>query len=341
MRVLAVLALVAAAPEPAPDPAPVALASAPGPFRAPVRQLLLAPYADATGTTLIDAAWDGTAAGLKPATADLALLDAPTLAAACAAHAIERIDWDRLVRERFVGPAATDCGAGVGLAATALAWDRDKLPGMPNWGDFWDVAKHPGRRGLQRTARGALEIALLADGVGPGDVYRTLRTAEGVDRAFRKLDQLKPYLEWWDNPAQPAQFLASGRVLLTSAPAAAIAAANAAPVGPKAAARHFGMQWQGSLLEPLSLAIVHGAPHPDAAMTALVIASDVARQAQFAEATGLGPANVDALDLLPAAFRAASPSLPANAGAGLAMDDGFWSENGPKLEPRFQAWMAK
>ena len=48
-----------------------------------------------------------------------------------------------------------------------------------------------------RRVRGNLEFALIADGVAPGDVYKVLATSEGVDRAFRKLDQLKPYIVWW------------------------------------------------------------------------------------------------------------------------------------------------
>ena len=74
---------------------------------------------------------------------------------------------------------------------------QGQIPGHPGWADFWDVAKYPGKRGLRRSAETNLEFALLADGVAPGDVYKTLRTSEGVDRAFRKLDQLKPYIVWW------------------------------------------------------------------------------------------------------------------------------------------------
>ena len=59
------------------------------------------------------------------------------------------------------------------------------------------MAKYPGKRGLRKGVQGNLEIALMADGVAPGDVYRTLRGSDGVARAFRKLDQLKPYLVFW------------------------------------------------------------------------------------------------------------------------------------------------
>ena len=66
--------------------------------------------------------------------------------------------------------------------------------------------------------RGNLEFALIADGVAPADVYKVLATADGVDRAFRKLDQLKPYIVWWQTGAEAAHILASGDVLMTSAP---------------------------------------------------------------------------------------------------------------------------
>jgi putative spermidine/putrescine transport system substrate-binding protein len=344
MRVLTFLALatIAAAPATKPNadgPQPLAVAMAPGPLKDAAKRLLLKPYAEATATTLTEAQWDGSAAALKTlATAqsfDLAVLDGPGLAAACRAQIVDHLDWQKLNRDRFAANTTSDCGAPIGVAATAMAWDRDKVQGTPGWGDFWDVAKRPGKRGLQRSARGTLEIALMADGVSPGDVYRTLRSNDGVDRAFRKLDQLKPYVEWWDKPAQPVQTLASGKVLLTAAPTAGIAAANATQH------RHFAVQPNGSLNETLSLAVAHNASHPAAAQAALVIAFDIARQAMFAEATGLGPGIRDALPLLPPDARAASPALPANLQPGLPIDEAFWADNGEKLEARFTAWLAK
>jgi putative spermidine/putrescine transport system substrate-binding protein len=300
-----------------------------------LRRLVLKPYADATGTELSDPAWDGASFdALKKITPDLVLVTGAQLAAGCRAQTLVRLDWGLLGRDAYLAQAVGDCGAGAYLSTTALAWDRDKLPAAPNWSDFWDVARHPGGRGLQRTARGNLEIALLADGVAPGDVYRTLRSSDGLDRAFRKLDQLKPYIIWWDQPAQPAQMLAAGRVLLTSAPTAALLQTA------EATHRAYGLQWAGSLTELHSWAVPQGAPHPAAASAALLIAGDIARQAMFARATGLGPTKAGAVDLLPAAAKAGSPSLPANLQGGLAIDEGFWLENQDKLQARFAAWAA-
>jgi putative spermidine/putrescine transport system substrate-binding protein len=334
--VLPLLALAASAPE---GPPPLAAALPPGSPHESVVKLLLKPYAEATGTVLGQPVWDGSQDGLKKLAAghgfDLALLDGPLLAALCRAQLVQKLDWGALGRDRFVAGAASDCGAGAYLATTVLAWDRDKLQGTPDWADFWDVTRHPGRRGLHRGARGNLEIALMADGVAPADVYRVLRSAEGVDRAFRKLDQLKPYILWWDQPAQPAQMLASAKVLMTSAPVSFLPE----PQGTSPA--HVGVQWAGSLGEVEAWAVPKDAPHPEAALMAIGLAADPARQAEFARATRLGPATKPGLSLLPEAVRAHSPSLPANLGAGLAIDEGFWLDAGEKLDARFSAWIGK
>ncbi len=316
----------AAAKPPAPLPLSVAL-----PGGAPVEAIerwLLRPYGEASRVPIATPTWDGGLDSLKKLAPDLVLTNGPLLAAGCKAQLFNKLDWARLDRDRYQQAAISDCGVGAFQVTTVLAWDSDKLPGAPNWGDFWDVARHPGRRGLQRTARGSLEIALLADGVSPGDVYRTLRSPEGLDRAFRKLDQLKPYLIWWDKPADAAQLLATGKVLLTAVPAsAALKLQNAK--------RHFGVQWTGSLATWFSWAVPHDAPRPNASALALLVAGDLARQASFAEATLEAPASHDALALLPA-----TPPLQAPPNDALAFDEGFWADNGDRLEARFTSWLA-
>jgi putative spermidine/putrescine transport system substrate-binding protein len=264
---------------------------------------------------------------------DLALVTGAQLAVGCHKQFFAKLDWGRLGRDRAAPAAVSDCGMGAYLAATAMAWDGDKQANAPGWTDFWDVARSPGRRGLPRTARFNLEIALLADGVAAGDVYRTLRTPDGLDRAFRKLDQLKPYIIWWDQPAQAATLLTGGRALFVAAPTATVLKSGAA------SHHHIGVQWSGSLGEWRNWAVPKDAPHPDAALLALIIAGDPARQAMFGEATSLGPATKDALALLPTSARAQNPA--SNQAAMLAIDEGFWAENGDKLEKRFAVWAAK
>jgi putative spermidine/putrescine transport system substrate-binding protein len=218
------------------------------------------------------------------------------------------------------------------MDSVVLSWDRDKFPATPTWVDFWDVAKYPGKRGLRRGVRTNLEIALLADGVAPGDVYGTLRTDAGVERAFRKLDQLKPYIVWWHSDAEAARILASGEVLMTSAPSSTIAVAN------RSAGRHFGVQWNGGLTMRNSLVIVKGSPNTDAAYSLLNFAADPARQRQLTALVPVSGLAKGATDGLPPEVQAVSPA--AHLSAGLLVDDQFWRDNLDKLSQRFNAWLA-
>ena len=76
---------------------------------------------------------------------------------------------------------------------TIYAYNADKFPngGPQTWADFWDVKKFPGQRALRKAPKTTLEFALMADGVPAEDVYKVLGTKDGVDRAFKKLDQLQ------------------------------------------------------------------------------------------------------------------------------------------------------
>ena len=95
-----------------------------------------------------------------------------------------------------------------------LSYDADKLTTAPtSWADFFDIAKFPGKRGLRKGPKYALEFALIADGVAPTDVYTVLATPEGVDRAFAKLDTIKKrhHLVGIRRAADPASRLRRGR----------------------------------------------------------------------------------------------------------------------------------
>ncbi len=311
-----------------------------GPLGHVVDQAFIAPFTKATGITASTVATDGSIAAAKAAHADVAVLDGAALAAGCKDGSLKKLDWGPLGgRDRQVAGAASDCGEGAVLHSLVLAWNRDKFPGQPTWTDFWDVAKVPGKRGLRRGARGNMELALLADGVAPGDVYTTLRTDAGVQRAFRKLDQLKPYLVWWTSDADAPRLLESGEALMTSAPAEGIIAAQRGVGSPAYPA--FAVQWAGSLTSVESWAILAGGPNAAAAVKLLAFAADPKNQRGLPALGGYGGASTGANDGLPAPLLAASPSAPANLSAGLMIDEAFWRDNGAKLDKQYEAWLAK
>ena len=305
-----------------------------------IKQVFARPFTEATAIAVQIEVWEGGIDVLRsqvkaPDNAwDLVMVDGDELATGCSEGLFEKLDWSAIGgKDHYLPQAVSDCGVGAGAASLVLAWDRDKFPATPGWADFWDVAKYPGKRGLHEGARGNLEFALIADGVSPGDVYKVLATSEGVDRAFRRLDQLKPYVVWWHDDAEAARILASGDVLMTSASAPAIALAN------RVAHRNFGVQWTASLYEVQSWVILKGSPNLRAATQFLYFAGTPAIQARLVGLFGEGGLAKGANDGLPAELAQISPTTPANLNTAVRVDAGFWHDNLAKLRQRFESWL--
>jgi len=296
------------------------------------------PFTLATEIPVKQESWDGGMDALHAKVAesgwDLVQVTADELAAGCSDGSFEKLDWSAIGGKDHYQPlAVSDCGVGAFLHNTVLAWDRDKSQATPTWADFWDVAKIPGKRGLAKNVRGALEIALLADGVAPGDVYKTLANSDGVDRAFRKLDQLKPYIVWWQTPAEAAKILGSGDVLMTTTPSSVIVTAN------RVEKRNFGIQFAASLYEPRSWAIMKGAQNLHEAQQFLYFTGTSALQARLFRISGEVGLAKGLNDWLTPEQQAQSPTSQANTGGALRVDNGFWRDNVAKLRTRFEAWL--
>jgi putative spermidine/putrescine transport system substrate-binding protein len=305
-----------------------------------IESVYVQPFNAVTEFPVQEEAWEGgidvLRAHAKAAdnTWSLVLVDPDELATGCAEGLVEKLDWSAIGgKDHYVQQAISDCGLGAVIANTVLAWDRDKFPVTPTWTDFWDVAKYPGKRGLHKGVRGNLEIALLADGVAPGDVYKTLGTNDGVDRAFRKLDQLKPYIVWWGADAEAAHILSSGDVLMTSAPSGQIITAG------QAEHRNFGVQFASSLFEVLSWAIIKGSPALRTAQQFLYFTGLPAIQVKLLHIGGESGLAKGLNDGLPPELLAVSASNPANLSGALRSDVGFWHDNLPKLRQRFDGWL--
>jgi putative spermidine/putrescine transport system substrate-binding protein len=297
------------------------------------------PFVSLTGISVQQENWEGgidalrTQAKATDNTWDLVLVDPDELAIGCGEGLFEKLDWSAIGgKDHYVPTAVSDCGLGAVIENTVLAWDKDKLPGAPSWPDFWDVAKYPGKRGLRKGVRGNLEFALIADGVALGDVYKLLSTADGLDRAFRKLDQLRPYIEWWTTEPQAARILASGDVLMTSAPSGQIA------IMAEHDRRNFGLQFVGSLFEQLSWVIMRGSASVKMAQQFLYFTGMPAVELRLLQRGGDGGLAKGLNDGSSADLAALSPSNPTNLAAGLRIDAGFWRDNLPKLRQRFDAW---
>ncbi|HBK09308.1 MAG TPA: spermidine/putrescine ABC transporter substrate-binding protein [Acetobacteraceae bacterium] len=340
LAAVTLLAVPAAAPQPAhASPNDLMIVTRDESLQRAIQFAYVQPFTAVTGTPVQQVIWDGgidtlrTQAKATENQWDLVMVDADELSAGCGEGLFEKLDWSAIGgKDHYVQQAVSDCGVGAVVSTTVLAWDKDKLSAAPSWPDFWDVAKYPGKRGLRKGVRGNLEFALMADGVAPADVYKTLSTSDGVERAFRKLDQLKPYIEWWSTEAEAAHLLASRDVLMTSAPSSQIATMA------EHEHKNFGLQFTGSLFELESWAIMKGSPSARMAMQFLYFTGMPAVELRLLQHSGDGGLAKGLNDGLAPDLAAVSPSAPANVAAGLRIDAGFWHDNLPKLRQRFDAW---
>jgi len=327
-------------PAPAPATAPprqLTIVARPGDWQAALHHDLVHPFTLATAIPVTAQTWQGgldaLRAGLK--NWDLVQVSGDEMLAACDDGLVEHVDWTAIGgRDHYQQAGTADCGVAAFVAAQVLAWDRDKFPATPTWSDFFDIAKFPGKRGLPRSPRGTLEVALLADGVAPGDIYRTLRSNDGVDRAFRKLDQLRPYIAWWQAPEDATKMLGSGEVLMTAAPNGRVAVAN------RTEHHNFGLQWSGALLSVDWWVVPKGSVFLRAAQQFLYFAGTPAIEAHVVATVPYPGLAKGVNDFIPPDLQAVSPTTAQNSQAAVLVDDSFWRDNQDKLSTRFASWLS-
>ncbi len=313
-----------------------------GSYQEAQREAYFAPFIAKYGP-MSDESYNGELAKIKAMvdagdiTWDVVQFEAPELENACEEGLVERLDWDRLGGKDKVIPAAVmgDCGIGAILYSVVLSYDSKKIgaDAPKTWADFWNVEKWPGKRGLRKTAKFTLEIALLADGVAPDQVYQVLSTPEGVDRAFAKLDTIKDHIQWWESGAQPPQWLASGDVVMSSAYNGRISTAISE-------GQSFNMVWDGQVYTLDGWAIVKGTPNRDAAYDFLNLSNEPERQAVLSDAIPYGTSRPEAPSLVRAAVAPTLPTAAANMKNALHQDTDFWIDHIEELNERFNTWAA-
>jgi len=241
----------------------------------------------------------------------------------------------------FLPGALTDCAVATIVFSTVFAYDTSKFPeGPKTMADFFDLEKFPGKRGMRKGAKANLEMALMADGVPAADVYATLETDEGIDRAFAKLDTIKDQVVWWEAGAQPPQLLADGEVAMTTAYNGRIFAAAVAENKP------FQVVWDGQVYEYDLFVIPKGAPNLEAAKKFIAFSTDTQRLADQAKWISYGPARKSSAPLVglyqdgKTEMGPHMPTAPENMTNALASSYEFWVDRDAELNERFNAWLA-
>ena len=246
---------------------------------------------------------------------DLVVTGSGGAAAAAADGCLEKIDYSVVDVSDFYPGLYTDYCVGSDVFATVMAWNTDKYgepgsPGAPSsWTDFWDVKKFPGTRAYRaNNVDGALEPALMADGVPPEKVYEVLATPEGKRRAINKIRELKPHIAvFWGSGAQQAQLMKDAEVDMSTGWNGRFD--NAKKDGAKV-----GYTFNQALLDYDCFAMPKGAPNKEVAMRFLAEVSKPQYQANLPFYITYGPTNRKAYEMTkaPKELIESLPSHPKN-----------------------------
>ncbi len=244
--------------------------------------------------------------------------------------------------EDFVEGSVSDCAIGNIVWGTVISFDTTKFADAApqTAADFFDTENFPGKRGLPKSAKRTLYLALIADGADAADVYDLLATEEGVDRAFAKLDQIKNDVVWWEAGAQPVQLLADGEVVMTTVYNGRIFDAMVGEGKP------FEVIWDGQYLEINSFVIPNDAPNMDAALEYVKFATGTEPLAGQARYISYGPVRVSSAPLVglyqddKTEMAPHMPSAPENMNTAVMDNPEFWADHDAELSERFNSWLA-
>ena len=295
-----------------------------------------------TGAKVVQVEYNGEQAKIKAMVEakkvswDVVEVESPDINRGCDEGLFEKLDWSKMSPKADYQPAAVhECGVGTFVWSTVMAYNADKLKVAPvTWGDFWDTKKFPGKRGMRKGPRYNLEFALMADGVAPADVYKVLASKDGADRAFKKMTELKPNIQFWEAGAQPPQFLVAGDVTMTTAYNGRIDAAQRE-------GKNLAITWTGGIYDLDYWVMPKGTPNKDLAMKFIAMATNPTEQAEYTKHISYGPTNNKALAKIDPKILALLPTSAANSKTALQFNITFWADQGEALEKRFAAWAAQ
>ena len=324
---------------------PLTFTSWGGAFQEAERNAFLQPFTAGSGIAVLEDTYSGELARIRSQvetgslTWDIVNVTGSMLVIGCEQGLFEPLDWNRIGRrEDFLPVAVHECGVGVNAGATVMTFDRDRFPagGPTSWADMWDLTRFPGTRGFRFDPKFTLEAALLADGVPRSAVYDVLKAPGGIDRAFAKLDQIKPQIRWWRSGAESVQLLASGAYAIASAYYGRVFSLNAS------ANRNFQIVRSAGTFQEFSYyVLLKGSRNAEQAYALLRYAAQPAPQATYTRFYPYGPGNRLAYDLVAPENRANLLS-PVGADENTIFEDApFWVENLDEVQRRFSGWAAR
>ncbi|CCV16469.1 Extracellular solute-binding protein family 1 [Mesorhizobium sp. STM 4661] len=314
-----------------------------GASQAADRAAFFEPFTKETGIKVVDDVWQGDLSTIlsqvqtKSYKWSLVRGETALVKRGCEQGILEKFDASIVGTAKDYLPGAFEpCGVAYATFSTNIAYNADKLKDNPPTSvkDFFDLKKYPGKRGIRRDPRYAIELALLADGVAAKDLYKVMRTPEGIDRAFKKLDTIKDQVVWWESGSQPPQLLADGEVTMSTVWGNRIVAARKDGKNLQILWDYPGLDYDWFIMPKAS---------PDAAngMKFIKFISEPKNAAKLSEVAPFGPVLKAAIPLVGKEYADSLPTSPKNSKNAFAFDSEFYADNQEDLLVRLTNWLQK
>lgn len=218
--------------------------------------------------------------------------------------------------------------------STVLAYNKKKYGDNPpkTWADFWDVKKFPGKRSYRNAVAGSLEPALMADGVPPEKVYEVLSAPGGVERAIKKIKELKPSIAvWWSSGAQHAQLMKDGEVDM-------VTGWNGRFDGVIKDGGKVKYSYNQAILDTDCYAVPKDAPNKALAMKFLNEIGKPQYQAELVKYINYGPTNKKAFDgsAIDPTVAKGLPTYPENTAKQIVLDANWYLKNEARAAQLYQ-----
>jgi putative spermidine/putrescine transport system substrate-binding protein len=344
-------AAATAAAQPDPKDITLKIATWGGAYGEAQERALFAPFTSRFGYRIAPEIYDGDYATLQKQGGapqwSLVDLHGETAAQACKDGLLEPLDWAILetapngasAAEDFLPPAIQPCAIGSVAWSAVVVYDKRLKQKPQSLADFFDVKKFPGKRSLPKQPRYSLELALMADGVKPEEVYAMLATQEGQDRAFAKLSSIKDDIVWWDKPSEVFSRIAGRQAVM------GLGFNGRAFMAIVASREPLEILWDGQIYAFDYWAIPRAAPHQDAAKAFIRFATSPGPLADQTRWLPYGPARRSAAELsgkhaeLDLEMKPFLPTHAPNLANALAFDGAWWSANEAALQARFADWV--
>ncbi len=335
-------------------PSSLNVASWGGAYMESQRRAYFTPFQDETGIAIeavnhkgaFKVLTDGGASGAPDW--DLVDLEPGVVERACALGKLLKLSPSDLARagdgtsaaEDYLPGVLHECGIPSVAWSSVIVFDTRafKKTKPENAKDFFDTKRFPGKRALPRGPEYIFELALMADGVEPEDVYTTLATQEGAARALKILDKLRGNIIWWDRGSEPLQALAEREAIMALAFNGRIFNAIVAQNKP------FKIIWDGQVFDLDLWAIPKDTPHKNSALKFIAFATEPKRLASQASWFPYGPVRKSALKLIGkhpivgANMSEFVPTSSANFKRALRMNASWWEEHGARMKKMINVW---